>query len=82
MKEENKGRQQVDAYIERFPENVRKELKRVRRVIKSVVPDAQERISYGIPTFKLAGTNLVHFAGWKTHLGFYPTSSGITRFRR
>jgi uncharacterized protein YdhG (YjbR/CyaY superfamily) len=61
--------------LETFPEGVRETLQKVRRTIRSAAPDAVEAISYGIPTFKLDGRNLVHFAGWKKHVGFYPTPS-------
>jgi uncharacterized protein YdhG (YjbR/CyaY superfamily) len=53
----------------------------VRAVIKKEAPEASEAISYGMPTFKLDGKNLVHFAGWKSHIGFYPTPSGTEAFK-
>ena len=73
--------QTIDEYIAQFPKGAQAKLRQVRRAIKSVAPDSVETISYGIPTFKLLGENLVHFAGWKSHVGFYPTSSGILKFR-
>lgn len=70
----------IDDYIVTFPENVREILEKMRKVIKDAAPEAQEAISYGMPTFKLNG-NLVHFAAYKKHIGFYPTSSGIAAFK-
>jgi len=56
-------------------------LKKIRAAIKESAPAAEEAISYQIPTFKLHG-NLVHFAAFKNHIGFYPTSSGILHFKK
>ena len=72
--------QSVDEYISVFPEDVRKILETIRLRIKNLAPEAQETISYGIPTFKFAGNNLVHYAAYKGYIGFYPTSSGISNF--
>lgn len=71
----------IDEYIAGFPEEVQKILKRVRKTIRQAAPDAEETISYRIPTFRLNG-NLVHFAAFKSHLGFYPTSSGTKAFHK
>lgn len=71
----------VDIYISKFPENVREKLEKIRHIINETAPDAIETMSYGIPTFKLR-TNLVHFAGYKNHIGFYPTPSGIEAFKK
>jgi uncharacterized protein YdhG (YjbR/CyaY superfamily) len=54
----------------------------MRQTIQKAAPEAEEAISYGIPTFKLNGKNLVHFAGWKNHIGFYPTPSGTKAFAK
>jgi uncharacterized protein YdhG (YjbR/CyaY superfamily) len=67
-------------YIASFPEDVQNILKEIRRVIKIAAPEVEETINYGIPTFKLKG-NLVHFAAFKKHIGFYPTPSGIEAFK-
>ena len=69
----------IDEYSGTFPPEVQKILQEMRTVIRSAAPQAQEKISYGIPTFFLEG-NLVHFAGYKKHIGFYPAPSGITAF--
>lgn len=55
-------------------------MQRLRKEIRQVAPDAEEKMAYGIPTFYLKG-NLVHFAGYKNHIGFYPAPSGITAFK-
>jgi len=70
---------EFDLYISTFPEEVQAKLNEIRELIKSLVPEATEKMSYQMPTFYLNG-NLVHFAGYKNHIGFYPTPSGITAF--
>lgn len=70
----------MDEYISLFPENVQAILDKLREVIRESAPEAEEAISYGMPTFKLNG-NLVHFAAYKNHIGFYPTPSGIIAFK-
>ena len=71
----------IDEYIETFPIDVQKVLQQIRRTIKRSAPNAEEAISYMIPTFKLYG-NLVHFAAYKNHIGFYPASSGVRTFAK
>jgi uncharacterized protein YdhG (YjbR/CyaY superfamily) len=71
----------IDQYISTFPIETQDLLQAVRKVIKEIVPDATEAISYKMPTFKLNGKNLVHFAGYDKHIGFYPVPSGIEAFR-
>ncbi|MCL2688114.1 MAG: DUF1801 domain-containing protein [Methanobrevibacter sp.] len=70
----------IDEYILEYPEDIQKILKKVRKTIQELVPDASEKISYGMPTF-YQGENLVHFAANKKHLGFYPSSSGVKNFK-
>lgn len=70
----------MDEYIAGFPADTQEILEKVRATIREAAPDAKEKISYGIPTFTLRG-NLVHFAGYKKHIGFYPTPSGIEKFK-
>jgi uncharacterized protein YdhG (YjbR/CyaY superfamily) len=72
--------QSIDEYILQFPPQVQEILKTIRNVIKEAAPDAVEKISYQMPTFALHG-NLVHFAAYKNHIGFYPSSSGIAAFK-
>jgi uncharacterized protein YdhG (YjbR/CyaY superfamily) len=71
----------IDAYIADSPEEVRGLLEQVRAAIRRAAPNAAEAIKYRIPTFVL-GENLVHFAAFKNHIGFYPTSSGIAAFTK
>ncbi|MGI0037590.1 MAG: iron chaperone [Nitrososphaera sp.] len=72
----------IDEYIKTFPKEGQIVLEKMRQTIRKAAPDAEEAISYGIPTFKLNGKNLVHFAGWKNHIGFYPTPSGTKEFNK
>ena len=76
-----RGAESVDAYVAAFPRNVQAILRKVRQTIRTAAPEAQEKMGYGIPTFVLEG-NLVHFAAFKSHLGFYPGPSGIERFAK
>jgi uncharacterized protein YdhG (YjbR/CyaY superfamily) len=62
----------IDEYIAGYPKNIQEILEQVRKAIAEVVPDAKEKISYGIPTFELSGKNLVHFGAYPKHIGFYP----------
>ncbi len=71
----------IDEYIAAFPEDIQQILGRLRATMKAAAPDAEEKISYQIPTVALKG-NLVHFAAFPGHIGFYPTSSGIRAFKR
>jgi len=71
----------IDEYIAAFPTETQKLLGELRAVIKKAAPEAEEKISYQMPTFALKG-NLVHFAAYKNHIGFYPTPSGIKAFER
>jgi uncharacterized protein YdhG (YjbR/CyaY superfamily) len=70
----------IDEYITHFPPATQQALREVRETIRAAAPDATEKISYRIPTFVLNG-NLVHFAGFTHHVGFYPTPSGIEHFK-
>ncbi len=70
-----KSNQTIDSYIKNFPEDVQAILKKVRSTIKSVIPTAEEGISYGIPTFYLYKKYLVYFAGFKNHISIYPATT-------
>jgi uncharacterized protein YdhG (YjbR/CyaY superfamily) len=70
----------IDAYIAGFPEEVQSILEQIRATIQAAAPGATEAISYAIPTFKLKG-NLVHFAAFKNHIGFYPAPTGAEAFK-
>ena len=80
MKNNKVGSTSVDEYIATFPEETQKILQEVRATIKASAPDAEEKISYQMPTFFLKG-NLIHFAAFKNHIGLYPTPSGTEAFR-
>lgn len=67
----------IDDYIAEFPAEVRGKLEQVRALVKEVAPGATETISYAIPTLDLNGRHLVHFAGYKNHIGFYPGSKSV-----
>ncbi len=71
----------IDEYILQFPNDIQEKLQLMRNIISKNAPGATEAMAYGIPTFRLDG-NLVHFAGYKTHIGFYPTPSGIAAFQK
>jgi len=71
----------IDEYIAPFPQDVQVILEKIRSTIKQAAPDAEETISYRMPTFTLKG-NLVHFAAFKKHIGFYPAPTGIEQFQK
>ena len=76
------GRQDADpvgAYIAQFPSEVQEKLRVLRKIIREAAPDAEEKISYRMPTFVLHG-DLVYFAGFKHHIGLYPLPSGVEAF--
>ncbi len=81
MKPEKVQPKTIDGYIAQFSDDVQKLLTQVRLIIKAAAPEAEEKISYQMPTFFLNG-NLVHFAAWQNHIGFYPGASGITEFQQ
>lgn len=70
----------IDEYIAGFPQDVQELLQQVRKTIREAAPEAEETIKYQMPTFMLNG-NLVYFAAFKKHIGFYPIPSGIDAFK-
>lgn len=70
----------IDEYLAAFAPETRSVLQQIRLAVATAAPDATEAISYGIPTFKLGGKNLVHFAAFAHHVGFYATPDGHTQF--
>jgi uncharacterized protein YdhG (YjbR/CyaY superfamily) len=80
MDNKKSGFTSIDEYITTFPEDVQETLQELRATIKAAAPDATEKISYQMPTFYLKG-NLVHFAAFKNHIGFYPVPSAIEAFQ-
>jgi uncharacterized protein YdhG (YjbR/CyaY superfamily) len=80
MEEKSLTHETIDEYIKTFPKDVQSILKELRQVIKAAAPEAEERLSYRMPSFWLNGV-LVYFAAFKSHIGFYPTASGIANFK-
>lgn len=80
MKISNPPPQTIDEFIAGYPKDVQEILEKIRAIIRSAAPGAEETIKYGIPTFTLKG-NLVHFSAYQKHIGFYPTPSGIEKFK-
>ena len=80
MQSAQSARGSVDAYIAAFPPDVQAMLEQIRTTIRQTAPDAQETISYGIPTFTLNGRYLVYFAAHKRHIGLYPAPVGAAEF--
>ena len=72
----------MDEHIKTYPIAIQSKLIQIRNLVKKLAPTAIETISYGMPTFKLNGKNLVHFAGYKNHIGFYPTPSALVTFEK
>lgn len=81
MKSGNKKAADIDEYLNELTEDVRDKLESLRKTIRKAAPDADETINYQIPTFTLNG-NLVHFAAFKSHIGFYPGPSAIEAFKK
>ena len=81
MKTNQTAPKTIDEYIAGFPPDVQKILEKIRTTIKKAAPDAEETISYQMPAFTLNG-NLVYFAGFKNHIGFYPVPTGIEKFKK
>ena len=71
----------IDEYIAGFPKDVRELLQKIRMTIRKAAPRAEEAITYQIPTFTLNG-NLVFFAAFKKHIGFYPVPRGHAKFKK
>ena len=81
MNTEQPAPKTIDEYIAGFPSEVQAILQTLRATIRAAAPDATETINYQMPTFTLHG-NLVHFAAFKQHIGFYPTPNGIEKFQQ
>lgn len=80
MKENQDSPANIREYMEQFPKETQNILRNIYAIVKREAPKAEEKMSYGMPTFVLNGRNLVHFAGYKQHIGLYPTPNGITQF--
>ena len=82
MESKNAKARNIDDYISGFPQDVQSILQQIRSIVKSSAPDAEEKISYGMPAFTLHGRPLVYFAAFKNHIGFYPLPQGIKAFEK
>jgi uncharacterized protein YdhG (YjbR/CyaY superfamily) len=80
MKSDRPAPKNIDEYIAGFPDDVQTILEKIRATIRKAAPEAEEAIKYQLPTFVLQG-NLVHFGAFKKHIGFYPTPTGIEKFK-
>jgi uncharacterized protein YdhG (YjbR/CyaY superfamily) len=78
---EMKNYKNIDEYICDYPDNVQEILQKIRNLISKEIPGGEEAIKYGIPTFRLNGKNMVHFGGYKNHIGFYPAPRAIEKFK-
>ena len=78
---DSKKVENIDDYISDFPGETQKYLNEMRELIRKLAPDSVESISYAIPTFSLNGKYLVYFAGFKNHIGLYPTPVGMEAFK-
>ena len=81
MEKERTAAGTIGEYIRTFPKDIQVKLRAMRKTIRAAAPEAEEKISYRMPTFYLKG-NLVHFAAFKNHIGFYPAPSGILAFKK
>lgn len=72
---------EIETYIQQFPNNVQEILRNIRKLIKENVPNADEHIAYGMPAYKTNKKPLVYFAAFKNHIGFYATPSGHNEFQ-
>lgn len=78
---EKKSTKALDGYFDKFPPSIRKILENIRNLIRKQVPEAEEIMAYGVPTFRHHG-NLIHYAAFKKHIGIYPSPTVITHFAR
>lgn len=72
----------VNEYIKSFPKSEQEKLRQMRALVLKLVPSGEEAIRYGMPTFRLNNKNLLHYASFKNHFGFYPAPSGINAFQK
>ena len=72
---------EIENYIQQFPENVQEILQHMRKLIHDNAPNADELFAYGMPAYKLNKKPLVYFAAYKNHIGFYATPSGHNQFK-
>jgi len=81
MKTDQTAPKTIDEYVAGFPNDIQEVLQKIRMTIRKAAPEAEETIKYRMPTFTLKG-NLIHFAAFKNHIGFYPVPTGIEKFKK
>lgn len=81
MRAKKKAPKDIDEYIAGFPNDVQEILEKIRMAIRKAAPDAEETISYQIPSFTLKGHYLIYFAAYKTHIGVYPAPIENVEFK-
>ncbi len=82
MQQESKiMKNEIESYIEQFPDQVREILNHIRKIIKENAPEVQESIAYGMPAYKTHKKPLVYFGAFKSHIGFYATPTGHIEFQ-
>jgi uncharacterized protein YdhG (YjbR/CyaY superfamily) len=79
MKTAQQAPRNIDEYIADFPQTVQSVLERVRRTLRKALPDAEEVISYRIPAYRLHGSTVLYFAGWKNHYSLYPSTDRLVK---
>jgi uncharacterized protein YdhG (YjbR/CyaY superfamily) len=82
MKTEKSGFTSIDEYIATLPDHTQKLMEQIRAAIRSVAPEAEEKINYEMAAFKLDGHYIAHFAAWKKHIGMYPIPAGDAAFQK
>ena len=82
MRTSQKPPKDIDEYIAGFPTDVQERLEKIRMTIRKAAPEAEEKISYQIPTFTLKGKYLIYFAAFQKHIGLYPAPRGIEKFKK
>lgn len=71
----------IDEYISQYDIDIQDKLTKIREIVKPLIPDTEEAMTYGIPTFKFKGKNIFHFANYKSHIGLYPGSKAVEEFK-
>jgi uncharacterized protein YdhG (YjbR/CyaY superfamily) len=79
MKTGHAAPKNIDEYIADFPRTVQSVLRRVRSTIRKALPGAEEVISYRIPAYRIHGSTVLYFAGWKNHYSLYPSTDRLVK---
>ncbi|HRN86895.1 MAG TPA: DUF1801 domain-containing protein [Candidatus Dojkabacteria bacterium] len=81
MMNTNKNIKSIDEYIGQYDIDIQEKLTKIRDFLRPLIPDVEEAMTYGIPTFKSKGKNIFHFANYESHIGLYPGSSAVEEFK-